>query len=204
MKLFVVSLVVAATLVVPVTAEQTTEPNCTIHVRYDPEHREFDGTVELCLVPTTPTVYLSLLANLDREPNPYLSPRSADARYPFGFETSETVVTTVELVEEDEASGLPFRTLVLPPSWQTYSLDDTVLAIDLPEPASNASEPVTLRIAFTTEVARNAVGDQGITAEILTWRFGWFPTLFPAQEEIVEEAGRIAYAGRDAFPLTFP
>ena len=204
MKLFVVSLFVAATLVVPVTAEPTTEPSCTIHVRYDAEHREFDGTIELCLVPTTPTLYLSLLANLDREPNPYLSPRSADARYPFGFETSETVVTAVELVEEDEASGLPFRALALPPSWQTYSLDDTVLAIDLPEPASDASGPVTLRIAFTTEVARNAVGDQGITAEILTWRFGWFPTLFPAQEEIVEEAGRIAYAGREAFPLTFP
>ena len=204
MKSFIVSLFAVATLVIPVTAEPIAEPSCIIDVRYDAEHRRFDGTVELCLVPTTPTVYLSLLANLDREPNPYLSPRSADARYPFGFETSETVVTTVELVDGDETSGLPFRTLALPPSWQTYSLDDTVLAIDLPEPASDASEPVTLRIVFTTEVPRNAVGDQGITTEILTWRFGWFPTLFPAQEEIVEEAGQIAYSGREAFPLTFP
>ena len=204
MKLFVVSLFAIAILVVPVSAESTAEPSCVIDVRYDAEHRQFDGTVELRLIPTTQTVYLSLLANLDREPNPYLSPRSADVRYPFGFETSETVVTTVELVEGGEASELSFRTLALPPSWQTYSLDDTVLAIDLPDPASDASGPVTLRIAFTTEVPRNAVGDQGITAEILTWRFGWFPALFPAQEEIVEEAGRIAYGGREAFPLTFP
>ena len=204
MKLFVVSLFTIAILVVPVSAESTAEPSCVIDVRYDAEHRQFDGTVELHLIPTTQTVYLSLLANLDREPNPYLSPRSADVRYPFGFETSETVVTTVELVEGGEASELSFRTLALPPSWQTYSLDDTVLGIDLPGPASDVSGPVTLRIAFTTEVPRNAVGDQGITAEILTWRFGWFPALFPAQEEIVEEAGRIAYGGREAFPLTFP
>ena len=204
MKLFVVSLFAIAILVVPVSAESTAEPSCVIDVRYDAEHRQFDGTVELRLIPTTQTVYLSLLANLDREPNPYLSPRSADVRYPFGFETSETVVTTVELVEGGEASDLSFRTLALPPSWQTYSLDDTVLGIDLPGPASDVSGPVTLRIAFTTEVPRNAVGDQGITAEILTWRFGWFPALFPAQEEIVEEAGRIAYGGREAFPLTFP
>ena len=204
MKLFVVSLFAIAILVVPVSAESTAEPSCVIDVRYDAEHRQFDGTVELRLIPTTQTVYLSLLANLDREPNPYLSPRSADVRYPFGFETSETVVTTVELVEGGEASELSFRTLALPPSWQTYSLDDTVLGIDLPGPASDVSGPVTLRIAFTTEVPRNAVGDQGITAEILTWRFGWFPALFPAQEEIVEEAGRIAYGGREAFPLTFP
>ena len=204
MKLFVVSLFAIAILVVPVSAESTAEPSCVIDVRYDAEHRQFDGTVELHLIPTTQTVYLSLLANLDREPNPYLSPRSADVRYPFGFETSETVVTTVELVEGGEASELSFRTLALPPSWQTYSLDDTVLGIDLPGPASDVSGPVTLRIAFTTEVPRNAVGDQGITAEILTWRFGWFPALFPAQEEIVEEAGRIAYDGREAFPLTFP
>ncbi len=204
MKLFVVSLFAIAILVVPVSAESTAEPSCVIDVRYDAEHRQFDGTVELHLIPTTQTVYLSLLANLDREPNPYLSPRSADVRYPFGFETSETVVTTVELVEGGEASDLSFRTLALPPSWQTYSLDDTVLGIDLPGPASDVSGPVTLRIAFTTEVPRNAVGDQGITAEILTWRFGWFPALFPAQEEIVEEAGRIAYGGREAFPLTFP
>ena len=203
-RVFFVSLFVAATLVVPVTAEPTTEPSCIIDVRYDAERRQLGGTVELHIVPATETVYLSLLANLDREPNPYLSPRSVDARYPFGFETSETVVTTVELVEEDDAFAVPFRILALPPSWQTYSLDDTVLAIDLPQPASDASGSVTLRIAFTTKVPRNTVGDQGITAEILTWRFGWFPTLFPAQEEIVESEKRILYAGREAFPLTFP
>ncbi len=204
MKLFMVSLFAALVLAVPLRAGATDEPSCTLDVRYDAEHRQIDGIAELRLVPTTPTVYLSLLANLDRDPNPYLSPRATDERYPFGFEASETVVTTVERVEGDEAFALPFRTLALPPSWQTYSLDDTVLAIDLPEFVPDAPETVTLRIAFTTDVPRNSIGDQGITAGILTWRFGWFPTLFPAQEEIVEEGGRIAYAGREAFPLTFP
>ena len=204
MKLFIVFLFVVVALAVPATAEPATAPTCTLDVRYDAEGQRFDGTVELRLVPTTPTVYLSLLANLDREPNPYLSPRTSDARYPFGFEPSGTTVTLVERLDGGDASPLPFRTLALPPAWQTYSLDGTVLAIDLPDADPDGTVPVTLRIGFTTEVPRNSVGDQGITEGILTWRFGWYPTLFPAQEEIVEEEGRIAYAGREAFPLTFP
>ena len=201
MKLFVVTLFVVGVLAVPASAA---EPTCVLDVRYDAEGRRFDGTVELHLVPTGPTVYLSLLANLDREPNPYLSPRTSDARYPFGFEPSETTVIGVERLEDGDASPLPFRTLALPPAWQTYSLDDTVLAIDLPEAAPDGDAPVTLRIGFTTKVPRSSIGDQGITKGILTWRFGWYPTLFPAQAEIVEADGRIAYAGREAFPLTFP
>jgi hypothetical protein len=204
MKLFIVFLFVVVALAVPATAEPATTPTCTLDVRYDAEGQRFDGTVEFRLVPTTPTVYLSLLANLDREPNPYLSPRTSDTRYPFGFEPSGTTVTVVERVDGGDASPLPYRTLALPPAWQTYSLDDTVLAIDLPDAGPDGTVPVTLRIGFTTKVPRNSIGDQGITEGILTWRFGWYPTLFPAQEEIVEEDGRIAYAGREAFPLTFP
>ncbi len=204
MKLFVVALFVVVLLAIPAVAESTAEPTCVLDVRYDAEGRRFEGTAEIRLVPTGPTVYLSLLANLDREPNPYLSPRTSDERYPFGFEASETTVVVVEQLEEGDASLLPYRTLALPAAWQTYSLEDTVLAIDLPDAAPDGAVPVTLRIGFVTKVPRNSIGDQGITDGILTWRFGWCPTLFPAQQEIVEEEGRIAYAGRAAFPLTFP
>jgi len=204
MKRFVVSFLVVITLAILTSAESAPEATYEIDVHYDAEHRRLDGTAKLSLVPSASTVYLSLLANLDREPNPHLSPRSLDARYPFGFETSETLITSVELLEGDEASSLSFRTLALPRSWQTYSLENAVLAIDLPESVSHATEPVTLRLVFTTEVSRNSIGDQGITAGVMTWRFGWFPTLFPAQAEIVEADGQIGYAGREAFPLIFP
>jgi len=204
MKLFVAFLFVVAALAVPAIAEPAAAPTCALDARYDAEGRQFDGTVELHLVPTTPTVYLSLLANLGREPNPHLSPRTSDVRYPFGFEPSGTTVTVVERLDGGDATPLPYRILALPPAWQTYSLDDTILAIDLPDADPDGTAPVTLRIGFSTEVPRNSIGDQGITDGILTWRFGWYPTLFPAQEEIVEEEGRIAYAGREVFPLTFP
>ena len=203
MKLFFVSLLVVA-FAAAAPADPAPEPRCALDVRYDAEGQRLEGIAEIHVVPVALTVYLSLLANLDREPNPYLSPRSLDAQYPSGFEAAETTVITVERVENGVISALPFRTLALPPSWQTYSLEETVLAIDLPELPADADGPVTLRIAFSTEVPRNTTGDQGITGGVLTWRFGWFPTLFPAQEEIVEEDGRIAYAEREAFPLTFP
>ncbi len=202
MKIRFAVLFILFTWVVPAAANA--EPHCMVDASYDAEHRRFDGSMELSLLPTTPTIYLSLLANLEREPNPHLSARSSDARYPFGFEVSETTIASVELAGETEAPALAFRTLALPPSWQTYSLDDTVLAIDLPESAAAMSEPITLHIEFVTKVPRHAIGDQGVTAGVLTWRFGWFPTLFPAQDQIVENDGRIAYAGREAFPLTFP
>jgi hypothetical protein len=177
-------------------------PSAVFDVRFDVEHRRLDGTMELTLVPEQSTVYLSLLANLDREPNPHLSGRSIDAAYPFGFEPSETRILGAALVDGDAKSSVPIRLLALPPAWQTYSLDETVVAIDLPDFAP--AKAVTLRIEFVTDVPRQTVGDNGITDSVLTWRFGWAPILFPEQGDIVEENGRVGYAGRDAFPLTFP
>ncbi len=203
MKLFVVFLL-ALLATALTTAAALSEPSCALDVRYDAENRSLDGTAEIRLVPSGPTVYLSLLANLDRDPNPHLSPRTIDAEYPFGFEAAETIVVAVERLIDGEPSPVPYRLLALPPSWQTYSLDETVLAIDLPGFDFDTSAPVTLRIGFTTRIPRNAIGDQGITDGVLTWRFGWFPSLLPAQAEIVETDGRIGYAGREAFPLVFP
>jgi len=204
MKPMIVSLCVAATTLAVSFSGMSAEPSCTLDVQYDPEHQRLEGNADLHLAPTAPTVYLSLLANLDRDPNPHLSARTVDARYPFGFEPAEITVIAVDWVNDEETHAVSFRTLALPPAWQTYSLDDTVLAIDLPASALTASAPVTLRIAFVTDIPRHTVGDQGITAGVLTWRFGWFPSLLPAQDELVEKDGRIRYAGRESFPLTFP
>ena len=179
-------------------------PGAVFDIRFDAECRELDGTMELTVVPDQSTIYLSLLANLDREPNPYLSNRSADALYPFGFEPAEILMLDATIVDGDTETSVPIRTLALPPAWQTYSLDDTVAAIDLPEFDPASAGPVTLRIRFLTEIPRQTVGDDGITDGVLTWRFGWAPILLPEQGGIVETDGRIAYAGRDAFPLTFP
>ncbi|MCK5213383.1 MAG: hypothetical protein KAQ74_05605, partial [Dehalococcoidia bacterium] len=128
--------------------------------------------------------------------------------YPFGFEPARISVLSVKMITGDEAEAVPFRTLSMPPSWQTYSLEDTVLAVDLPNEDSQLH--ITLRCHFITEAPRTTLGDQGVTDGILTWRFGWFPMLFPEQSLIVEHEGVmgydavIGYEGKDSLPLVFP
>ena len=178
------------------------EPAYSLDVRYDAESQTIEGSFDLQFIPESTTVYFSLLANLDSEPNPYLASRQQDAVYSFGFEQARISVFSVERVTDAGEEDLPFRLLAMPPSWQTYSLTDTVLAVDLP--ATDLETPIFIRCRFLTEVPRTTMGDQGITNGILTWRFGWFPMLFPEQSLVVERDGVIGYAGLESLPLVFP
>lgn len=178
-------------------------PAYSMDVRYDAESRTIEGSFDLQFSPESETVYFSLLANLDSEPNPFLSPRQQDAVYPFGFEPARISVISVELITDTvDEEAVPFRLLAMPASWQTYSLEETVLAVDLP--TTTAESLVSLRCHFLTEAPRTTMGDQGVTNGILTWRFGWFPMLFPEQALIVEHDGVIGYEGMDSLPLVFP
>jgi len=178
------------------------EPAYSLDVRYDAESQTIEGSFDLQFVPESATVYFSLLANLDSEPNPHLTPRQQDAAYPFGFEPARISIFSVERITDVGEENLPFRLLAMPPSWQTYSLADTVLAVDLP--ATAPETPITIRCRFLTEVPRTTMGDQGITDDILTWRFGWFPMLFPDQSLLIERDGVIGYEGKKSLPLVFP
>jgi len=178
------------------------EPVYSLDVRYDAELRTIEGSFDLQFVPESATAYFSLLANLDAEPNPHMAPRQQDAVYPFGFESARISILSVERVTDTGEEDLPFRLLAMPPSWQTYSLSKTVLAVDLP--ATTQETPITIRCRFLTEAPRTTMGDQGVTDGILTWRFGWFPMLFPEQSLIVEHDDKIGYAGIESLPLVFP
>jgi len=178
------------------------EPAYSLDVRYNVESQTIEGSFDLQFVPESATVYFSLLANLDSEPNPHLAARQQDAVYPFGFEPAHISILSVERVTDIGEEDLPFRLLAMPPSWQTYSLADTVLAVDLP--ATAPETPITIRCRFLTDVPRTTMGDQGITDDILTWRFGWFPMLFPEQSLLVERDGMIGYEGKESLPLVFP
>jgi hypothetical protein len=175
------------------------EPSHTLDVLYDPEACTIGGTLDVVLPESPPTAYFLLLANLASEANPYLSQRAVDERYPHGFEPSSTEIVSVHLVQADEQTALPFRLLALPPTLQTYSLEETVLAVDLPDDTAT-----TLQVRFITTVPRTSNGDEGVTRGVLTWRFGWFPLLLEDQRAIIERDGSVAYAGRDAFPLVLP
>lgn len=139
-----------------------------------------------------------LLANFDREENPFLSERAIDKTYPSGFDPASTTVTRVEAVQSEGTVDLSFRLLSLPPAFQTYSLKETILAVDLPE------SPTTLRLHFTTHVPHLTTGDQGIDRGILTWRFGWAPILLPQDEDWREENGTLKMNPDEPIPLVFP
>ncbi len=175
-------------------------PQQTLDVRYDPIERTIHGTLEVVLPDAPPTVYFALIPNLYREPNPYLSDRSLDATYPFGFEAGGIDIESVDLAQSPSRTSLSARLLSLPPTLQTYSLEESVLAVDLP----SIGDRTTIRIGFTTSAPRTSSGDDGVTDGVLTWRFGWYPLLLEDPAEIVEGPEAIAYGDERSFPFALP
>jgi len=184
-------------LSLPLTAADP--PVQRLDVTFDPEEQTLEGTLDIEYASPPATLYFLLLPNLGREENPYLSDRVIDQDYPFGFERAKIDIDSVSLVQSDGETPLDWRLLSLPPAFQTYSLADTVLAIDLPE-----GEGKDIRIAFSTSAPRNSAGDEGITDGVLTWRFGWYPLLVGGEDRIVEKDGTIEYSNSDSFPLILP
>lgn len=162
--------VVVIVLVLVWSALAAAATSCAVQATFDPDVRTLRGVEEISVESQYDTVYFLLLANLDKERNPFLSARTIDDSYEAGFEPSSTVIESVDAVQTDGAVRLPFRLLAMPPALQTYSLEETVLAVDLP-PVQTSS--LVLRIAFATHVPRLLGADQGINQGILTWRFGW-------------------------------
>lgn len=169
-----------------------------LSVKIDPDQQTIQGYEDVTCTPSGDHVYFLLRGNLNREQNPYSSERTIDATYPWGFDPSSTTIDSVETVQTGSSDALSFRLLSMPPAWQTYSLAGTVLAVDLA-----GSDPVTLRVHFTTHVPRMTSGDQGIDRGILTWRFGWNPILLPPDDVWKEANGTLLPPG-DEFPLEIP
>jgi len=121
-----------------------------------------------------------LMANLDRAPNPALSPVAIDSRYESGFEPASSTIHSVRV--ESSGGDLPasFHLTSLPAAWQTYSLQDTLLIVTWDADGLDApAEEVVVIVEFITHVPRVNAVDQTVDNGILTWRFGWFPLPFP-------------------------
>lgn len=188
--------ILAVGFAVLVAAPAAAVPSEHLTVAYDAERREMRGILDVSLESAPGTVYFLLLPNLDREPNPYLSPRSIDATYPAGFSPSGLDVVRVTCGGEDDQSPAPYRLLAMPPAFQTYNLEEAVLAVDATSP--------TIRIEFVTTVPRLASGDGGMTDGIFTWRFGWFPLLVEDDGTYAERDGVLVHGEDGAFPLVLP
>ncbi len=126
--------------------------------------------------PVSEVVFL-LEGNLYRKPNPHLSKVNTDSNYPAGFDPGWTEVEEITGPAEQE---LPYTLESLPPSSQTYSLEDTFVRVKLPEKLEPGEE-TSISLQFSTKVPRKKVGDEEYFQKVYTWRFGWYPTLAPAE-----------------------
>ncbi len=120
--------------------------------------------------PVGEVVFL-LVANWGRERNPYVDPVLLDEGYVTGFDPTWTVIDDVS---DASKAPLPYRFEPSPPSLQTYSLDDVLLVVDLPEPLL-PGERVTLHVGFRTKFARALGADMCVYRDTYVWRFGWNP-----------------------------
>lgn len=196
----IILLILSVLLLFSLSSVASRGTSTAIEVNFDPQQRTLRGVEEITFEAQSRCAYFLLLANLEREKNPFLCDRVIDTRYKFGFEPASTTIEAVEAVQSEGAVALGFRLLTLPPALQTYSLHETILAVDLTQTGKN----VALRIHFTTQIPRLTTGDQEINQGILTWRFGWYPLLLPRQGEWVEEDGVLQLRSGEAFPLEIP
>lgn len=157
-------------------------PHYTLTVTFDPKRHTISGdqTVEYVNDSNTPlnALYFLLYPNYEREPNPYLEESQLDALYPGGFNPASMRIHAV-----NDAAGTPlsYELREGPAISQTYSLQDTLLRIKLPQPLAPGAS-VKLVIRFTTTFPETMRGDDGYYRNVHTWRFGWNPIAITAQE----------------------
>ncbi len=125
----------------------------------------------------TDEVVLKLQANLQSEPNPYLSDVNLDSSYPGGFDPGWT---RIESITGADGNGLSYDMESLPPTNQTYSLENTAVRIQLNEPLPPGEE-TSITVEFSTKFPAKKAGDEEFFREVYSWRFGWNPTLAPAE-----------------------
>jgi hypothetical protein len=188
--------VVLSLLVIGTFVGAAALPSEQVVASYNADKRTLTGSLSFSGIEGT-SAYFLLLPNLAHDPNPFVSPRVIDAEYPAGFDPAELAVDAVNLIASGERRPAAYRLLSLEPVFQTYSLEETVLAVDNIEPGD------TIEIQFTTRVPRQDDGDGGLTDGIFTWRFGWFPLWIDTTDQLKEEDGVLVDTA-GPFPLTFP
>lgn len=118
-------------------------------------------------------VVIILEPNLLRKPNPYLSKVNLDSQYPSGFDPGWAKIQE-PITQEGE--NLSFQWEKLPPARQTYSLDKTVIRVNLARELA-PGESTSITIHFTTKIPHKSIMDEEYYKNTYIWRFGWYPTL---------------------------
>lgn len=173
----------------------------TLDVSFDPDRNLIAGkeTVDYLNRSGQPIddVYFLLPANYGKERNPHLDLSHIDALYPNGFDPSWT---RVEEVTDVSGNPLSYRLERGPDFFQTYSLDEALLRVKLPEPLA-AGKRVTLALRFATKFPLTLRGDEARYQGVYTWRYGWNPVAIPADQLI---DGRYISSERPYYPYVLP
>jgi len=171
-----------------ITYGQQTYNRYHIEVTFDPKTHTLQGvsTVEYYNSSDQPlnSIYFLLLLNQFKQKNPFVDEIRNDREYWNGFDPSWT---KIESVSTAEGNQLPYNLergpLFYP--FHSYSLDETVLRVDLPQPLVPGSS-VTVKIAFTSKAAHlsNLIYSlrSGYKLGIYSWLWFWYPQAIPAQE----------------------
>jgi len=165
-------------------AQEVEHARYELSARLDPERHVLEATQrvtypndgEVALA----TLYFLLSPNFAREPNPHLSPVVVDAGYWNGFDPAWL---EVQDVTDGDGNALPWRYEAGPAAFQTYSLAQTLLAVELPAPLAPGAQ-ATVEIRFETKFPHSNAPDEGRHQDHYTWRFAWNPVAVPAQQLI--------------------
>ena len=140
-----------------------------VMVNFDPNQHLIAGSERVSWEAPPSEATFALLANLRREENPYLSGRARDETYAWGFDPAWTEIDGVFWEGPEGEIELSYELLPAPPTLQTYSLDDVLLKVRVPQGEGK------LRIDFRTRFPHILTGEPGRLSDIYTWRFGWCP-----------------------------
>ena len=116
-------------------------------------------------------VPFALIANWGAEANPYLSPALSDAQYVHGFDPTWTKIRSVT---NDQGAEMTVRFETAQPLFQTYSLANGFLIVELDAPLPPGAT-TSLIVEFETKFALAMAADNCVYRDTYVWRFGWNP-----------------------------
>lgn len=194
-----------AVLAMPAVAQGTSQtPSQTAYqldVTADLNRHTLSGKARVTYVNEGQTalddLHFWLLPNHNQKPNPYLDPIYIDQSYPNGFDPSSL---EIRAVTDAEGEPLDYHLERGPGIFQNYSLEETLLRVELPESLASGAR-TTVSIHFTTHIPESYQGDESHFNGVYAWRFGWHPVAIPADQL---QDGEFVTEDREYYPYLLP
>jgi len=201
-RFFGLFLFILTALYVPtVLAQEASQTQYKLEATLDIFSQSIQATQEVVYVNTgdrdLDALYFILAPNLNREPNPNLSPIIIDSSYPKGFDASWLDVYDVV---DEAGNALNWAYEDGPETFQSYSLEQNLLKVDLPTTLA-PGQSTTVVVEFETKFPSSLNTDQSFHKNIYTWRFAWNPVAVTATDLV---DGKYHSEGQDYVRWRYP